>query len=340
MKRNFSLMLLLPVLALLVSAGTLLHAAEAVPPQAFTWRAATLDEVLKEAKEANKPVMLCVYATWCPYCKRQEAEIWNAPEAATTFKNLIPIRVDFDKPEGQAVKKQFNILSLPSILFLKSTGEEVDRIAGYDDKQKFLKEAALLMKGVDPLPGMQKKLAASPKDTPLLLQVGTRLLHRGNLAEAKTLFEKIQQVDPKNTKGQTAETYFILGRYYSRVVDDAASALPYWKQLVEKFPQSDNALGGFSWALNAFNKLNQFDEGFTWGSQIVNAQQGKTSGNFAYILASQCAKKDVHLEESLTLLEKAKTSDIGADEVTALETTLKDLIQKKTNVTENKGNKG
>jgi tetratricopeptide (TPR) repeat protein len=292
--------------------------------QGIAWRDISVEKALLQGAQEKRIVMLAVYATWCPYCRRQDAEVWQT-DAADAFRNTIPVRVDFDSPEGKAVKKKYNILGLPSVLFLRPKGGEIDRITGYEEKADFLDECKPLLRGVDPLPDLRKKLEKSPEDPVLLMEVGRRELERGNLKEAIRLFEKIQSVDPKNASSRTAQTYDLLGRYYSRVMEDPQKALPYWKTLFEKYTNNDLAQVALAWGLSAYDSLGKFDEGFAWASGVVKSTPGKWGGALAYALVNRTAKKKVHVEECLDLLKKAREAGFDAAKVDKLESALKGL---------------
>ncbi|HUU53333.1 MAG TPA: thioredoxin family protein [Armatimonadota bacterium] len=83
---------------------------------------------LAAAKEANKPVMVDVFATWCAPCKMLDENVFSRADVAEASKSFVTIRVDGDKyPE---IRQQLNVNSYPTVLFLTPEGREMNRSMG------------------------------------------------------------------------------------------------------------------------------------------------------------------------------------------------------------------
>lgn len=78
------------------------------------------------AATAGKPVLVEVWASWCPVCQRQDPLI-NSMLQKPAFKDVVVLSVDFDKAKD--VLRQFNVTRQSTLIAFKG-GKEVDRSIG------------------------------------------------------------------------------------------------------------------------------------------------------------------------------------------------------------------
>lgn len=84
----------------------------------------------EEALESNIPVIVDFYADWCGPCKMMAPII---DQLATEYEGKIKIgKVNTD--ENRAIASKYNIMSIPTILFIKD-GEVVETTVGALPKQ-------------------------------------------------------------------------------------------------------------------------------------------------------------------------------------------------------------
>ncbi|MEG0847846.1 MAG: thioredoxin [Niameybacter sp.] len=84
----------------------------------------------QEALKSNIPVIIDFYADWCGPCKMMAPII---DELATQYEGKVKIgKVNTD--ENRAIASKYNIMSIPTILFIKN-GEVVDTTVGALPKQ-------------------------------------------------------------------------------------------------------------------------------------------------------------------------------------------------------------
>lgn len=81
------------------------------------------------AQEENKPIMVDFYTDWCGWCKKLDEDTYSDPTVQELAANFVCVKVDGDKYPGDVSK--YGIDGYPTIVFLDSAGNEIDRNVGY-----------------------------------------------------------------------------------------------------------------------------------------------------------------------------------------------------------------
>jgi thioredoxin 1 len=94
----------------------------AVPPigVAFATQAPFSDEAFQKAQAAGKPILIDVYASWCPICRRQQP-ILSELIAQPKFRTLTVFRIDWDT-QKEAVKR-FGVTYQSTLIVFKGANE-------------------------------------------------------------------------------------------------------------------------------------------------------------------------------------------------------------------------
>lgn len=90
-------------------------------------------EYEKEVEKSDKVVILDFWASWCGPCRMMTPII---DEIANENKELKVCKVNVD--EEQELAKQFNIMSIPTIVVMKD-GKVINQVVGVVDKSEVLK---------------------------------------------------------------------------------------------------------------------------------------------------------------------------------------------------------
>jgi thiol:disulfide interchange protein DsbD len=101
------------------------------------------EEKLESAVADNRPVMIDFYADWCIPCLELERMTFTDTEVMNAADGMMRLKVDltnFDSPESEALRQEFNIAGVPTIVFINAEGEEVTdaRVIGFLKPQAFL----------------------------------------------------------------------------------------------------------------------------------------------------------------------------------------------------------
>ncbi|OOF77909.1 protein-disulfide reductase DsbD [Rodentibacter caecimuris] len=99
-----------------------------------------LDEAL--AKNPHNMALLDLYADWCVACKEFERYTFSDKRVQNAFEKILLLQVDMTKnsTENKAIMERYQVLGLPTILFLDRSGKEISgsRITGFMDAEHFL----------------------------------------------------------------------------------------------------------------------------------------------------------------------------------------------------------
>lgn len=107
------------------------------------------DEGLSLAKKNNKKVLIDVYADWCKWCKKMDAEVFtNDTIAPYLKKNYVLIKLDGESQEkikykgetmtAAAFAQGFGVTGFPTVLFLEPDGEAITKVPGFINAENFL----------------------------------------------------------------------------------------------------------------------------------------------------------------------------------------------------------
>lgn len=108
----------------------------------INWEAYSTQKV-QAAIAAHKPIVIDYSAEWCPGCHVLEQTVFSDPQIKDKFAQLATLRVDatdMESPEVQSLLEQYDIIGLPTVLFLDGKGREIRqaRIEGAGDVEDFL----------------------------------------------------------------------------------------------------------------------------------------------------------------------------------------------------------
>jgi thiol:disulfide interchange protein DsbD len=105
-------------------------------------------EALARAKAEGRPVILDFWADWCVACKELDRTAWADPRVREEAARFVAVKVDGteDTPEFQALTAKYQVVGMPTVLFIDSRGREVPaRVTGAVGGDEML----AWMKGVD-----------------------------------------------------------------------------------------------------------------------------------------------------------------------------------------------
>lgn len=104
--------------------------------------------LLQEKIKTHKGVILDFYAEWCVSCHELDQLIFSKPQIKAKLAQINALRVDatnIDAPQNQALLDKYNIIGLPTVIFLDSDGNEIKtaRIEGVPSLKDFNSSMAM-----------------------------------------------------------------------------------------------------------------------------------------------------------------------------------------------------
>lgn len=136
---RFVFYFLFPALCLSCGAPSPSRALKSDAPQGIAWRRdTTFFQLLQEAKETKRPLLLDFYADWCTPCKEMEEKVYRLPEVGEAAKGFLAIQLDGERGEGAALYAKYRVSGYPAVIFFDPEGNEIRRITGSVDAQTFL----------------------------------------------------------------------------------------------------------------------------------------------------------------------------------------------------------
>ncbi|MBT8086937.1 MAG: thioredoxin fold domain-containing protein [Woeseiaceae bacterium] len=107
------------------------------PVKGIAWFDGGVDDAFAVAKETGKPVFLYWGAEWCPPCHAISATIFSKPEFIERSKLFVPVYLDGDTENAQALGEKFGVVGYPTMIVFSAAGEELTRIPGGIDIQAY-----------------------------------------------------------------------------------------------------------------------------------------------------------------------------------------------------------
>lgn len=116
------------------------EAAPTAPPEDWLTDEAA---ALAMAAEHKWPVIIDFGAEWCAACKQLQNQTFSKPAVEKELARFVKVYIDCteETPENQALQAKYKSLSLPTIVFKDSNGNELEelRLMEFESEEKFLK---------------------------------------------------------------------------------------------------------------------------------------------------------------------------------------------------------
>ena len=107
-------------------------------------------EALEESQKTGKPIFMDAYAKWCGPCKRMAATTFMDESVGEYFnQNFINLKVDWEESEGVSLRNKFSVSAFPTLFFIGSDGEVIQKVVGGQDVKGLLRQGEMALGKVD-----------------------------------------------------------------------------------------------------------------------------------------------------------------------------------------------
>lgn len=136
--------------ALAIAAGIAIHVM--APAQEVVWEKYDAAK-FSQAQASKKPIVMDFFADWCIPCHELDRFTYSNAEVIKELDSFARFKVDLTNPDDEATQKlidDFEVLGVPTVLFIDSSGKEVKeaRLNGFYPAKEFLEN--LRSKGLIP----------------------------------------------------------------------------------------------------------------------------------------------------------------------------------------------
>lgn len=207
------------------------------------WVDGNLKKALQLAN-GKKPILMQVHAHWCAPCNQLTYEVIDTPAGRNLLKKAVGIRVDFETADGREVTKKYSVLGLPTTLVLTPKGEEIGRVLGYGGSRFYISAISDALAGRKGFKAVEAAYKKNPKNSRMKLAYASALLHKGKIAQAKTMLSSMM------VKGNplAGSAFRIWGRWLVRVQRRGEEGAKHFEKAVEFFKGTRYANGYRYWA--------------------------------------------------------------------------------------------
>lgn len=99
------------------------------------------DEAMNIAQEENKPVLVYYWTTWCTYCQEYDENHYKDDEVREELDEYVLLAINIDEPgAGEELAAEHDATYPPQHVIMSPEGEEIRRLGGYVEKDRFLEE--------------------------------------------------------------------------------------------------------------------------------------------------------------------------------------------------------
>lgn len=206
----------------------------APPASPWTARGAQTIDQLRAGLAPAQALLVEVSADWCAPCHQLADELLDTPAAAGIVGSDVGVRIDFESPEGQAFKRAYGVLTVPTLVVLDRAGHEVGRVEGYPgaaEWQDALRDARAGRGGLAPL---EARVAKAPEDPEAQIALAQARLGQGDEARA---FAALDAIIARSATAPEAAAHAarVKGRWLLRVREDAARGLAHFLAMMQRF---------------------------------------------------------------------------------------------------------
>ncbi len=196
----------------------------------------SLERALGEAKRTGHPVMVHVYADWCPNCKYMKNEVYPSPSVSRELDHFITVNIN---PEKQIrYSKRFHIRGFPTLLFLDPNGYELHRLEGSVRGSTLVRLLKKVYQKKDREKEVRQKLKEDPRGVLSNFQAGIYYSGIGDKKRSLDYFLASWN-SPSHDSPKTKEDSLYNAAVISMELEDYHAAVRHWSHYIDSHTKQD-----------------------------------------------------------------------------------------------------
>jgi tetratricopeptide (TPR) repeat protein len=213
--------------------------------------------------------------------------------------HLVPIKIDAEKGEGIDIAKKYGVDAYPTIVFITSDGEEIDRILGYVEAAPFLQTITDYVNGTNTLGALLEQLKRKPDDAGLHYALATKYDMRNNDKASAVHFARVLELDPANSLGHNEEAEYAVAMTAFRDTKNPSRV----EAFVEKYPGSERIRGAIYQLWRTYAKSKDADNAkkFFARSMELNQNDLPLMNSYAWL----CQENGINLDQAAEIARTA-----------------------------------
>lgn len=214
---------------------------QAAAPAAIEWKGA-MDAALADAGAHSRPILLDFYTDWCVWCKALDESTYTDSAFVRFSKRFTCAKVNAEVDTVSA--ERYRVRSYPTVLLLRADGTEIDRVVGYYRAPEFMALVEDYLAGRNTLASLIAEESSRGAEPPFVSKLADRYFEHGFYDDARSRYQKMATIDPKNQSGLVDDALLNLARM-SRKDKDYAAYRKYAQTILDRYPESDGVKTAF-----------------------------------------------------------------------------------------------
>jgi thioredoxin-related protein/Flp pilus assembly protein TadD len=255
---------------------------------------------IKKAEAEKKPVMIDFITDWCRWCDTLDARTYSDAKVAEFVNgHLVAIKIDAEKGEGIAIAKKYGVSAYPTIVFIRSNGDEIDRVLGYVQAVPFLNTVTDYVNGVNTISTMKIEVKSRPNDPALRYALATKFMERNSSSDAVEHFKRLIELDSNNTLGHNEEAEYSVAVATFKESKNPAQL----ESFTTKYPKSQMIRNALSTLWRSYTKTKDGELARKYFTQYIdrNPDDAAMMNNYAW----GCAENGINLDHAVLMAKKA-----------------------------------